>query len=137
MSESLGMVEYGEERGEVFVARDVGATRGYSEDTARAIDAEIKKLIDDAYSRAKDILIKRNDDLVNLSTALLEFETLDAIQVNEILEHGELKNPPTPPPSDDVIAGNQSDEGIPKKSVTTDPSSNEPPLAGEIAGEPA
>lgn len=136
MSEILGMVEYGEERGEVFVARDVGATRGYSEETARIIDAEIKRFIDDAYALAKELLIKHNDALVNLSTALLEYETLDALQVNEIIEHGALLDPPTPP-KDDVIPGNQSDAGISKKSLTPEASSDEPPLAGEIAGEPA
>ncbi len=136
MSETLGMVEYGEERGEVFVARDVGATRGYSEKTAQTIDLEIKKLIDDAYALAKELLLKHNDALVNLSLALLEYETLDAEQVNEIMEHGKMSNPPTPP-QDDTVPGNQSDEGIPKQSHAVVSASDEPPLAGEIAGEPA
>jgi cell division protease FtsH len=137
MSESLGMVEYGEERGEVFVARDVGSTRGYSESTAQVIDAEIKKLIDDAYALAKNMLIKHNESLINLSNALLEYETLDAQQVGEILEHGKMLNPPTPP-KDNIIPGNQGDEGIPKKKLANEPSGDEPPLAGEVVvGEPA
>jgi len=136
MSETLGMVEYGEERGEVFVARDVGASRGYSEDTAKIIDSEIKKLIDDAYALATNMLIKHNDALVNLSNALLEFETLDAKQVGEILEHGKLLNPPTPP-REVVVPGNQSDDGVPKKSHLDDTPSDDPPLAGEVVGEPA
>ena len=114
MSERLGMIEYGEERGEVFVARDVGATRGYSEQTAQVIDSEIKKLIDDAYALAKKMLLERNDALVSLSLALLEFETLNAQQVIDIIEHGEMKNPPTPP-KNNIVQGNQGDEGIPKK----------------------
>lgn len=136
MSESLGMVEYGEERGEVFVARDVGSTRGYSEETARVIDGEIKKLIDDAYALAKEMLIKHNVALVDLSNALLEYETLDAVQVNEIMKHGKMSNPPTPP-KDDTVPGNQSDEGVPKKSHSPDPKNDDPPLAGEVVGEPA
>lgn len=136
MSEKLGMIEYGEERGEVFVARDVGSTRGYSEETAQVIDAEIKKLIDDAYALAKKMLLEHNDTLIALSNALLEYETLDAEQVNDILEHGEMRNPPTPPTNSE-IQGNQSDEGIPKKSHPVEPTSEDPPLAGEIAGEPA
>jgi len=136
MSERLGMIEYGEERGEVFVARDIGATRGYSEETAQVIDSEIKKLIDDAYALAKKMLLENNDSLVALSKALLEYETLDAKQVNEILDHGELLHPPTPP-NQSMIQGNQTDEGVPKKPHTPEPTEDEPPLAGEIAGEPA
>ncbi|NWK56860.1 ATP-dependent zinc metalloprotease FtsH [Verrucomicrobiaceae bacterium N1E253] len=135
MSENLGMVEYGEERGEVFVARDVGSTRGYSEETARAIDGEIKKLIDDAYALAKDLLIKHNDALVDLSNALLEYETLDADQVREIMEHGKMSNPPSPPKS--PIPGNQSDAGVTKQAPASEPKGDEPPLAGEVVGEPA
>ena len=136
MSEDLGMVEYGEERGEVFVARDVGSSRGYSEETARKIDIEIKKLIDDAYTRAKDLLIKHNDVLKLLSEALLEYETLDAEQVADLLEHGEMKNPPTPP-SGNIVPGNQTDEGVHKKPVAGDSPSDDDPLAGEAIGAPA
>ena len=136
MSEDLGMVEYGEERGEVFVARDVGSSRGYSEVTARKIDEEIKKLIDDAYAKAKSMLLEYNDALINLSKALLEYETLDARQVEEIIEHGEMKDPPTPP-NNTTIPGNQADEGVAKKPVVDSPSSDDDPLAGEAVGAPA
>ncbi len=136
MSEHLGMVEYGEERGEVFVARDVGSSRGYSEDTALKIDLEIKKLIDDAYARAKDLLTSHNHELKLLSEALLEYETLDAEQVRDLLEHGEMRNPPSTPP-DNVIPGNQSDAGVPKKKHSEKPSSDDDPLAGEAIGAPA
>ena len=136
MSADLGMVEYGEERGEVFVARDVGSSRGYSEVTARKIDEEIKKLIDDAYAKAKAMLTEHNEALINLSNALLEYETLDAQQVEEIMEHGEMKNPPTPP-SDTTIPGNQADEGVPKAPAAETPSSDDDPLAGEAVGAPA
>lgn len=135
MSDKLGMVEYGEERGEVFVARDVGSTRGYSEETARVIDAEIRTLIDDAYALAKDLLIKHNDALVNLSNALLEYETLDAEQVMEIMEHGKMSNPPTPP--ENPVPGNQTDAGVPKKASAAETPGNNPPLAGDVVGEPA
>ena len=136
MSEDLGMIEYGEERGEVFVARDVGSSRGYSEVTARKIDEEIKSLIDGAYAKAKAMLIEYNVALVNLSNALLEYETLDAKQVEEIIEHGEMKDPPTPP-KDGTIPGNQADSGITKKAVVDSSSSDDDPLAGEAVGAPA
>jgi cell division protease FtsH len=136
MSEKLGMVEYGENRGEVFVARDMGSNKTYSEETSRQIDAEIKSLIDGAYGLAKEMLIKHNDKLKLLADALLEFETLDASQVEDLLEHGEMKNPPTPP-SDKVIPGNQAGEGVSKSSVATVDGEDGEPLAGDAVGAPA
>ena len=136
MSEDLGMVQYGEERGEVFVARDVGNSRGYSEETARKIDLEIKKLIDDAYALAKDLLIENSDKLKLLAEALLEYETLDAQQVKDLMKHGKMENPPSPP-GDTVIPGNQADEGVPKKAVADKSSGDDDPLAGEAIGAPA
>ncbi len=97
MSEELGMIEYGEARGEVFVARDTGSSKGYSEQTSLKIDLEIKKLIDDAYQRATDLLTEHGETLKILSEALLDFETLDANQVNDIIKYGEMKNPPSTP----------------------------------------
>jgi len=136
MSEDLGMVQYGEERGEVFVARDVGNSRGYSEETARKIDLEIKKLIDDAYALAKELLTKHHDELKLLAEALLEYETLNAEQVRDLLDHGKMKNPPTPP-SSAIVPGNQADEGVPKKAVAEQASGDDDPLAGEAIGAPA
>jgi cell division protease FtsH len=103
MSETLGMVEYGENNEHVFLARDMGSKRNYSEDTAQKIDSEIKKLIDDAYQRAKTMLQKHRAEMETLAKALLEYETLDGIHVKEIMEHGHMINPPrnkppTPPP---------------------------------------
>ena len=82
------------------------------------------------------MLTEYNDALVNLSSALLEFETLDAAQVEEIIEHGEMKDPPTPP-NGTTIPGNQADEGVTKKAVVENPSNDDDPLAGEAVGAPA
>lgn len=136
MSEDLGMVEYGQGEGEVFLARDIGKSNNYSEETARKIDAEIKKLIDDAYTLAKDLLTKHNDKLKLLAEALLEYETLDAQQVSDLLKHGEMKNPPSPP-GETVVPGNQADEGVPKKGIAEDAPGDDDPLAGEAIGAPA
>lgn len=136
MSENLGMVEYGEDRGEVFLARDMGSSKTYSEETARKIDAEIKKLIDDAYALATELLTKHNDKLKLLADALLEFETLDASQVEDLIHHGEMRNPPAPP-ADKVIPGNQSDAGVKKSPVASEVGEDDDPLAGEAVGAPA
>ncbi len=103
MSENLGMVEYGENQEHVFLARDMGSKRDYSEDTAQKIDREIKKLIDDSYARAKILLLKHRKDLDSIAVSLLEHETLSGSHIREIMEHGQLINPPhntppTPPP---------------------------------------
>ena len=136
MSEDLGMVEYGEGDGEVFLARDINKSKGYSEETARKIDAEIKKLIDDSYALAKKLLTEHGEELKLLAEALLEFETLNAEQVKDILEHGEMKNPPTPP-TDNTIPGNQTDEGVAKNAVVEESTGDDDPLAGEAIGAPA
>ncbi len=90
----------------VFLARDLGSKRDYSEDTARKIDAEIKQLIDNSYQRAKDLLNHHRPQMNALAKALLEYETLDGVHVKEIMEHGQLLNPPRsqPPPPPPVPA---------------------------------
>ena len=102
MSEKLGLIEYGEHQGEVYIARDLGTrSRNYSESTAELIDSEVRFLVDSAYERAMAILTENRDKLDILTEALMEFETLEGSQVMDILEYGEMKNPParvTPPP---------------------------------------
>jgi cell division protease FtsH len=102
MSEHLGMVEYGEHEDHVFLARDMSRTRDYSEATAREIDAEVRKLVDEAYNRAKKVILDNRKAIETIANALLEYETLDAAQIQEILEHGRLITPPhkekAPPP---------------------------------------
>ena len=102
MSEKLGLIEYGEHQGEVYIARDLGTrSRNYSESTAELIDSEVRFLVDSAYERAMAILTENRDKRDILTEALMEFETLEGSQVMDILEYGEMKNPParvTPPP---------------------------------------
>jgi cell division protease FtsH len=111
MSDSLGMVEYGEHEDYVFLGRDITRSRDYSESTAQEIDREVRRLVDDAYNRAKKIILDNREKLEVIAKALLEYETLDAAHVKEIIESGELKNPPRkekappplpPPPADTV-----------------------------------
>jgi cell division protease FtsH len=111
MSEKLGMVEYGEHEDHVFLARDMGRARDYSEATAQEIDREVRRIVDEAYARAKDLIMTHRDKVELIAKALLEYETLDGDQVKEIIETGTMKNPPykekappplPPPPSDAV-----------------------------------
>jgi cell division protease FtsH len=99
MSTKLGMIEYGENESTAFMGR---GSSNYSPDTAQKIDEEVKRLIDEAYEQAKEILLKYKDKLDAIAQALLEYETLDGVHIKEIMEHGRLINPPEnkskPPP---------------------------------------
>ncbi|MCW1916400.1 ATP-dependent zinc metalloprotease FtsH [Luteolibacter sp. GHJ8] len=134
MSEKLGMIEYGDGDSPVFLARDVSRSRNYSEDTARIIDAEIKRFIDEAYDQATDILTKNKHTVELIAKALLEYETLDASHLKDIIDHGEMRNPPSapkPPPVPEEF----------RKKPAAKPTEDKPdeggPLAGEVVGAPA
>jgi len=134
MSDALGMVEYGEGDGPVFVARDMNKGRNYSEETARVIDAEIKKFIDDAFEEATHMLTANRDTVEKIALALLEFETLDATHLKDIIEHGEMKTPPSapkPPPVPEEMSKKPSS----KKSEDERPE-DDGPIPGAV-GAPA
>ncbi len=108
MSDKLGMVEYGEGDGPVFLGRgDMGGRRtNYSESTAQIIDEEIKHFIDNAFETAERILNEGRDKVELIAKALLEFETLDAVHLKDIIDFGEMRNPPSapkPPPVPDEL----------------------------------
>ncbi|HYJ05699.1 MAG TPA: cell division protein FtsH, partial [Chthoniobacterales bacterium] len=132
MSEKMGMVEYGEHEDYVFLGRDISRARDYSEATAEQIDGEVRKLIDDAYQTAKQVLTTHRDKLEVIAKALLEFETLDGVQIKEIIEHGRLINPPSaPPPPNQKMPPEK-----PPKQVVVAPDVT-PPLPGALGGAPA
>ncbi|HEX4084709.1 MAG TPA: ATP-dependent zinc metalloprotease FtsH [Chthoniobacteraceae bacterium] len=97
MSEKMGMVEYGEHEDYVFLGRDISRQRDYSEATAQEIDREVRKLCDDAYTRATKVLTENRDKLETVAKALLEFETLDGSQIRDIMQTGRMSKPPAPP----------------------------------------
>ena len=97
MSDDLGMVEYGDHQEHTFLARDMTASRSYSEDTAQKIDNEVKRLIDTAYNKARELLLSHREELDLIASALLEFETLDGNHIKDILKDGEMGNPPPSP----------------------------------------
>jgi hypothetical protein len=95
MTERLGAIRYGKETGEVFLGRDMGHTRDYSEEVAAAIDEEVRSLIDHAHNEAFEILVDNRDVLDKLVVELLEKETLNKEQVATIFL--ELRLRPTRP----------------------------------------
>ena len=124
MSDKLGMVEYGEHQGEVFIARDLSTrSRNYSEETAQLIDAEVRGIIDEAYRRAIDILTTYQDRLELISDALIEYETLEGEQVIELLETGKMENPPEkelPPPLPEEEESTDKEQSPSKESEQTE-----------------
>ena len=97
MSDDLGMVEYGDHQEHKFLARDMTATRSYSEDTAQKIDSEVKRLIDTAYNKAREMLLSHREELDLIAHALLEYETLDASHIIDLMDDGEMSDPPASP----------------------------------------
>jgi cell division protease FtsH len=97
MSDRLGMVQYGDDDEYVFLGREVSRAKVYSEFTSQEIDGEVKRIIDNAYKTAKDILTTNLDKLELIAKSLLEYETLDGQQVEEIVRTGKLTAPPPPP----------------------------------------
>lgn len=133
MSDELGMVEYGDNNEHVFLARDMARGRDYSEDTAQKIDHEVKRLIDEAYARATDILKSNREKLDTIAQALLEYETLNRKHIEEIMDTGSLSNPPKSPKPPEVPAEKPEE----RKPTPEKPSDDEEGFSGDLAGVPA
>ncbi|CAN5374126.1 ATP-dependent zinc metalloprotease FtsH [soil metagenome] len=82
---SLGPLAYGKKEEQIFLGREISQHRDYSEDTAIKIDQEVQKIINEQYARAEKIINENKDAMVRLAEALLEFETLDAVQIRRVV----------------------------------------------------
>jgi cell division protease FtsH len=91
MSERLGPLTYGEKQEEIFLGREIGMHRDYSESTAREIDEEVKRIVGEAESKAESIVKKNLDKLKTLAQTLLEKEILSGEEVDNILKDGRQK----------------------------------------------
>ena len=85
MSERLGPLAFGEKEGEVFLGRDFGHVKNYSEATAVAIDEEIRRIVEESYRRTREILEQNREALVKVSEALLERENLDGSEIHTMV----------------------------------------------------
>jgi cell division protease FtsH len=93
LSERLGPMTYGKEDGEVFLGHSVTQHKTVSDDTAHAIDEEVRSIVDRNYQRAKDILVSNMDKLHSMAEALIKYETIESDQIDDIM----AGNPPRPP----------------------------------------
>jgi len=97
MSEKLGPLAFGNREGEVFLGRDFATRPDYSEDVARQIDAEVRAIVVEQYERAKKLLRENGDVLKRIAEALLEYETLEAEDVNVLVQGGVITRERPPP----------------------------------------
>jgi cell division protease FtsH len=98
MTDALGTMVYGENEGEVFLGRSVTTHKNLSEATMQKVDAEIRRIIDEQYAVARKILEDNRDKVEAMTQALLEWETIDAEQIDDIMA-GNKPRPPKPSPS--------------------------------------
>jgi cell division protease FtsH len=107
MSEELGPMVYGENDGEVFLGRSVTTHKSVAETTMQKVDQEIRRIIDGQYTLARSLLESNRDKVEAMTKALLEWETLDADQLDDIMaglpprapKPQSPPQPPTPPQS--------------------------------------
>ncbi|MDZ7968619.1 MAG: ATP-dependent zinc metalloprotease FtsH3 [Nostoc sp. DedSLP03] len=90
MSDRLGPVALGRQQGNMFLGRDIMSERDFSEETAAAIDEEVRKLVDVAYTRAKEVLVSNRHILDQLAQMLVDKETVDAEELQEILSNNDV-----------------------------------------------
>ncbi|SDO60033.1 ATP-dependent zinc metalloprotease FtsH [Alkalicoccus daliensis] len=90
MSEKLGPMQFGSAQGEVFLGRDINNEQNYSDAVAHEIDMEVQTIIKDAYARCKQILTEHKSSLELVAQTLLEYETLDAQQIESLVNEGKL-----------------------------------------------
>ncbi len=109
MSDTLGPIVFGEQQEQVFLGKNIGHERNYSEEVASKIDVEIHHIVDEAYRDVEQLLTDNMDFLHNMAKALLEEETIDAKAVENLHKYGTTKAPdeteaPTVSPVDAVIS---------------------------------
>ena len=91
MSDRLGPVALGRQSGNVFLGRDIASDRDFSDETAAAIDEEVRNLVDQAYRRAKEVLVGNRHILDKLAEMLVEKETVDSDEFQELLANNDVK----------------------------------------------
>jgi len=124
MSDALGPMVYGENEGEVFLGRSVTTHKNISEATMQKVDDEIRRIIDQQYALARNLIETHRDKIEAMTHALLEWETIDADQINDIMDG----NPPRPPKPSQATQAPQP----PKDQAPTAPAAAPPEPAQEI-----
>jgi cell division protease FtsH len=130
LSDRLGPLAYGEEEGEVFLGRSVTTHKNVSDDTAHAIDEEIRAFVDRNYERARTILEENMDKLHAMAEALIKYETIDKEQISDIMA-GKSVRPPADWTDSGSDSGSDSGTAVEADDAATKPSK---PESGSIGG---
>jgi cell division protease FtsH len=117
MSDALGPMVYGENEGEVFLGRSVTTHKNMSEATMEKVDREIRRIIDEQYALARRLLEEHRDKVEAMASALLELETIDADQINDVMQG----KPPRPPKQTQLPPANKSDHNAPDAAPSAPP----------------
>jgi cell division protease FtsH len=104
MSDKLGTMVYAENEGEVFLGRSVTKTTNLSEATMQTVDVEVRRILDEQYTLARNLIETHSDKMHAMAKALLEFETIDAEQIEDIMQG----RPPRPPKEPGSASGSSS-----------------------------
>ncbi len=113
MSDVLGPMVYGENEGEVFLGRSVTTHKNVSEATMQKVDAEIRRIIDEQYALARKLLDENRDKVEAMTKALLEWETIDAEQIDDIMAGKPPRPPKDPQPRMNGAAGSPPPSAAP------------------------
>lgn len=132
-SDKMGPVLYAEDEGEVFLGRSVTQTKHMSDETARAIDSEVRAIIDRNYERAREILMQNMDIMHAMKDALMKYETIDADQIDDLMARKTvIRAPKGWDDTDDTLKA--SDE--PKEAEVKSEAPAEDDKAADIVEEP-
>jgi cell division protease FtsH len=129
LSDRMGPLAYSEDEGEVFLGRSVTQHKNMSDETAHAIDEEIRRVIDDNYDRAKTLLTENLDKLHLMAEALIQYETIDSKQIDEIMQGRKPS-----PPSDWNDEGNSTPGGQGEVAADDEPKRESTKKDGPIGG---
>ncbi len=120
MSDKLGPLTFGKREEQIFLGKEITKHKDYSEKTAEEIDEEVKSIVKERYEYSKRLLLDNKASLLTLAQALLERETLDASEIEAIIQGKKLSTPvPARQAKDEDVAG--SDEVAPEKSISATP----------------
>ena len=132
LSDKMGPQMYDEEDNEPFLGRSMSRpANGQSDETARMIDEEVKGILNDCYARAKQILVDNRDKLELMADALMEYETIDAKQIDQIME-GKRPGPPEGWDDRDKPQGGQPDANDDLQEASDSPSAEGGPKDGSL-----
>lgn len=127
MSDKMGPVAFGKKEEHVFLGKEMGQRSDFSEETAKLIDSEIKRVVKDNYERAKQLLVDNLDILHELSLELLEKESLDSQEIDDIIFKGNI-------PEGVKVSEKDEDDGVTQASGGTKPGGT---ATGDTGGTPS